>query len=418
MKNYLKLSEDGKTVVGVTDEEITECVIPDGVTTIGDCAFQSCASLKKVTIPSSVTKIEGEAFSWCDSLEEITIPEGVKEIPDYAFIGCGSLKKLTVPEGVTRIGDQAFEKCFSLEELTFPGSIEKLGQEIFHNCGSLKRIRIPEGTREKFVSLLEEDEENGGFASRLTDGVTKAMKKVVLKIMNPDSMKSSRFYAIEDDEEALGLVEQFNDGEDVGKQLLNCLKDAAFESDSERREMDLLPLDEKLYIRVEEFDDEDEVLYEDKVYEYENLHEYICENDDEDYEERPWVLNCPKNMKDRDKDFLQHILENDCEGEEDERLQYVGCFSAAEYEGSILWWRTSWYGAGTMRYVIELPEDEDFDIDKLHLAYAGDYYTLNHVIYDGKIYYGESEYEWTEGVTHSALKPLDNELCEITVGDD
>ena len=34
-----KLSDDGKTLLGVTDWNISEAVIPDGVTHIGDKAF-------------------------------------------------------------------------------------------------------------------------------------------------------------------------------------------------------------------------------------------------------------------------------------------------------------------------------------------------------------------------------------------
>lgn len=33
------------------DEQLTECVIPDGVTSIGNYAFSDCTSLTSVTIP-------------------------------------------------------------------------------------------------------------------------------------------------------------------------------------------------------------------------------------------------------------------------------------------------------------------------------------------------------------------------------
>ena len=49
----------------VNGEEITDLVIPDGVTSIGDKAFSECSSLTSVTIPNSVTSIGSYAFEGC-----------------------------------------------------------------------------------------------------------------------------------------------------------------------------------------------------------------------------------------------------------------------------------------------------------------------------------------------------------------
>ena len=45
------------------DTEITDLVIPDGVTSIGSSAFEYCSGLTSVTIPGSVTRIGDSAFS-------------------------------------------------------------------------------------------------------------------------------------------------------------------------------------------------------------------------------------------------------------------------------------------------------------------------------------------------------------------
>ena len=66
--NILLLSEDGKTVIDVTDKEVCEVVIPYGVTEIGEDAFKGCRSLQKVDIPDSVTTIGARAFRYCTSL--------------------------------------------------------------------------------------------------------------------------------------------------------------------------------------------------------------------------------------------------------------------------------------------------------------------------------------------------------------
>lgn len=65
--------------------EVTELVIPEGVTTIGDNAFSSLEKLKKITLPvkSLVTMGDG-AFDNCPMLKEMTINSYVKNIGEKA----------------------------------------------------------------------------------------------------------------------------------------------------------------------------------------------------------------------------------------------------------------------------------------------------------------------------------------------
>jgi len=54
--------------------DITEVIIEDGVTSVGNNAFYGCNKLTKVTLPESITKIGNYAFSSTDSLQNIDIP--------------------------------------------------------------------------------------------------------------------------------------------------------------------------------------------------------------------------------------------------------------------------------------------------------------------------------------------------------
>ncbi len=69
----------------INDVEVKDLVIPNGVTSIGDRAFEDCSGLTSVTIPNSVTSIGSYAFSGCRGLTSVTIPNSVTSIGIYAF---------------------------------------------------------------------------------------------------------------------------------------------------------------------------------------------------------------------------------------------------------------------------------------------------------------------------------------------
>ena len=66
-------------------ENVTELVIPAGVSNIGSFMFQSCANLRSVTIPDSVRIINDYAFSMCPNLSAIVIPDSVTHIGTNTF---------------------------------------------------------------------------------------------------------------------------------------------------------------------------------------------------------------------------------------------------------------------------------------------------------------------------------------------
>ena len=120
------LSDDGTLTISGTDmpnydwqaspwfsqgDKIKKIIIEDGVTRIGDHAFEYCSDLTSITIPNSVTSIGDWAFSGCSGLTSVTIPNSVTSIGYAAFSGCSGLTSVTIPNSVTSIGYAAFQNC-------------------------------------------------------------------------------------------------------------------------------------------------------------------------------------------------------------------------------------------------------------------------------------------------------------------
>ena len=149
---------------------VTELVIPETVTGIGNCAFYGCSSFESVTISGSVTNIGDAAFYECNrissvefaersqltnisqvafygcaNIETIIIPSGVTNIANGVFSGCSNLKSVTFSDvsQITSIGNSTFSSCDSLTSITIPNSVTSIGDFAFFDCSSLTGITIP-----------------------------------------------------------------------------------------------------------------------------------------------------------------------------------------------------------------------------------------------------------------------------------
>ena len=131
-----------KKFYSAPDVEVTDLVIPEGVTSICGNAFNGVEGIKSVTFPESLTYIGSNAFAYTN-LESVTIPKGVTEIDEYAFQRCAKLTTVTIPEGVTKIGFCAFIHT-GLTELTLPSTIRSMSQS-FYGCEKLAKLTLTDG---------------------------------------------------------------------------------------------------------------------------------------------------------------------------------------------------------------------------------------------------------------------------------
>lgn len=139
---------------------LTEVVIKDGVTEIGNQTFQGCTGLTNVTIPDSVQKIGAWAFYLCGGLKNVDIPANVEignssfrqsgleqvtvsggSVGQYAFHRNVSLKRIDI--NCETIGAEAFSGCDSLTDITLGSSVKTLGDKVFYTCKNLENVEIP-----------------------------------------------------------------------------------------------------------------------------------------------------------------------------------------------------------------------------------------------------------------------------------
>ena len=127
--------------------KLKNITIPNSVTEIGVVAFAGCAGLTNLTIPANITKIKIGTFEACTSLVSVVIPEGVTDIEEYAFYGCTSLTEVFIPNSVVGIGMYAFENCRGLTSVTISGSVKTIGGFAFRGCVNLADVIISHGVK-------------------------------------------------------------------------------------------------------------------------------------------------------------------------------------------------------------------------------------------------------------------------------
>ncbi len=178
---------------GPWGSSVRRAFIGDGVTGIGDYAFNGCGRLRSLSIPDSVTGIGSHAFSGCGSLTSVTIPDGVTSVGAHAFDGCPAMRcagpdsraalalsragcsfrlpgakyaliylfrngspaglelreadgdtvAAVIGEGVVSIGADAFRGCSDLASVSFPEGLANIGEGAFEGCGHLTSVTIP-----------------------------------------------------------------------------------------------------------------------------------------------------------------------------------------------------------------------------------------------------------------------------------
>ena len=126
---------------------IENVVINEGVTSVGNSAFEHSASLKSVTIADSVTSIGSFAFEY-DPVTEIHFGKNLKSIGTMAFAHCARLETIEFPDNVSELGDMLFYNCSGLKSVKLPEKLKTLNLGVFSGAISVEKITIPKNCKQ------------------------------------------------------------------------------------------------------------------------------------------------------------------------------------------------------------------------------------------------------------------------------
>ena len=111
---------------------LTNVTIPDGVTSIGDAAFAgSSTSINVSRENKNYCSVDGGLYNKQKTTilhpgkiqnGTFRVPDGVTSIGDYAFDGYRSLTNVTIPDSVTNICYGAFLDCIKLTDVYYDGT--------------------------------------------------------------------------------------------------------------------------------------------------------------------------------------------------------------------------------------------------------------------------------------------------------
>ncbi len=193
---YMEFISDVVVTNGVTHvgeyafadcEELFSLTLSNSVTSIGDYALENNSSVERVyassieswlnisfgdlsfprnyklylngrlcqnpVIPDSVNAIGKYAFSCCQSITSIDLGNNVTDIGSYAFAGCYGLTSVDLPDSVTTIWESAFMACNNIASITVPEGIQDICMTAFYGCNNLKTV-FYNGTKAQRESIV------------------------------------------------------------------------------------------------------------------------------------------------------------------------------------------------------------------------------------------------------------------------
>ena len=172
-KPYVKLIEISSdiTYIGMNTFrdciEVTELILPEGVSRIGASAFNGCEKLYRVNMPESITVIDTGAFLNSQELREVYYAGGFEKWNSISFASKESnplryegklyfdgvlVEDLIIPDGIKEINKNVFSNNNCITSVTIPESVESIGENAFISSDKLE-VTYYIGTEEQWNAI-------------------------------------------------------------------------------------------------------------------------------------------------------------------------------------------------------------------------------------------------------------------------
>lgn len=199
-------------------QDIRTVVIGEGVTTIGDNAFNGFYNISSLTLPSTLTKIGDSALrgvgvgtDTTSPLTALSIPKNVSYIADNAFSQMSKLESVTVDSGNSYfcsdngvLFDKSKTKLILIPAMksgtyTIPKTVTSIGDYAFEG-GNLDAIAVETGSNNYIV------EDGILYNSSKTELLKYPAAKSVTSFSVPSSVKDIKPYAFADSDNLQVIV--------------------------------------------------------------------------------------------------------------------------------------------------------------------------------------------------------------------
>lgn len=123
-------------------EKFTGFTFYDGITSIGDYAFNN-TGITEAVLPNSITKLGNYSVSSNDQLKTLKLPDGLTSIGSYMIVNNSAVTSLTLPSKLTSLASKSLSGFKSLKEITLPEGLKTVDYGCFINDESLETLNIP-----------------------------------------------------------------------------------------------------------------------------------------------------------------------------------------------------------------------------------------------------------------------------------
>ena len=212
-------------------QSVTRLVLPDGLTHVGNYAFNTCNNVTSVTLPASVTSIGESAFTVVGvkaSSCSFTAAEGslLSSIGTDGFKGFGGDVDLRNCTSLTAIGEKVFEN-YKTNKVYLPVSMRTVAKDAFYSTSySNNKPKVYVRCQNSVLAV------NGKYKTSSTGTVSTAITTALdLKAKSSAAVSISQicfddialtwdsdgnFFAIADEQDLIDLAEYVRGGSDHG----------------------------------------------------------------------------------------------------------------------------------------------------------------------------------------------------------